>query len=67
MMLSMGTFPISPVKKSSSVMLELIRRSAGRRISVRANLQIQLQEGVNKGNEKEGKRCKQNAWQSTDL
>lgn len=67
MMLSMGTFPISPVKKSSSVMLELIRRSAGRRISVRANLQIQLQEGVNKENEKEGKRCKQNAWQSTDL
>lgn len=48
MMLSMGTFPINPVKKSSSVMLELIRRSAGSRIRVRASLTIQSQEGINK-------------------
>lgn len=48
MMLSMGTFPISPVKKSSSVMLELIRRSAGRRIRVRASLPIQSEEAINK-------------------
>lgn len=48
MMLSMGTFPIRPVKKSSSVMLELIRRSAGRRIRVRASLPIQTGEAINK-------------------
>lgn len=38
MMLSMGTFPMSPVKNSSSVMLELISRSAGRRTRIRASL-----------------------------
>jgi len=34
----MGTFPMRPVKNSSSVMLELISLSAGRRTRIRASL-----------------------------
>ncbi|KAG8548569.1 hypothetical protein GDO81_024932 [Engystomops pustulosus] len=39
MMLSMGTLPMRPVKKSSSVMLELISLRAGSRTRIRASLQ----------------------------
>lgn len=38
MMLSIETLPMRPVKNSSSVMLELISLSAGRRTRMRANL-----------------------------
>ena len=37
-MLSIETLPINPVKKSSSVMLEFIRRRAGSRVKIRVNL-----------------------------
>lgn len=45
MILSIGTLPISPVKKSSSVMLELISRSAGKRNRSRANLPNRRSDG----------------------
>lgn len=42
MMLSMETLPIKPVKKSSSVMFEFMRRRAGRRVRIRVSLEEEI-------------------------